>query len=86
MMSNLLEFARDEMRRAGLYDADADYGPGEIAQCVEKMIEAFRSYGHSGGSADKTLAVFDRVVRFKPLTPLTSEPSEWTEFGSRTQA
>jgi hypothetical protein len=73
----LLEFARDEMQRAGLYNADCDYGAGEIAVCVEKMVEAFSSFGHSGGSAAMTLAVFDKVIRFKPLTPLTSDPAEW---------
>lgn len=80
-MSNLLEFARDEMRRAGLYDADADYGPGEIAKCVEAMTTAFSSFGHSGMSAEMTLDVFDKVARFKPLTPITSNPDEWMEVG-----
>ncbi len=75
----LLEFARDEMRRAGLYDADCDYGAGEIAQCVEKMVAAFAQFGHSGGSADMTLGVFDRVIRHQTLTPITSDPSEWMD-------
>ena len=75
-MSNLLAFAKDEMQRAGLYDADADYG-GEIAKSVERLVETFAADEHSGGSAHLTLSIFERVVRFQPLTPITSDPSEW---------
>ncbi len=78
-MSELLNYAKKEMRIAGLYDQDADYGPGAIAECVEKMIEAFSGYGHSGGSAEMALSIFDRVVRFRPLSNLTRDPVEWME-------
>lgn len=82
-MSNLLEYAKHEMKSAGLYDEGTDYGPGQIAQCVEKMIEAFSSYNHSGGSAEMTLAIFDRLVRFKPLTDITNDPDEWMEVADK---
>jgi hypothetical protein len=77
-MSNLLTFAQDEMRRAGLYDADADYA-GEIPKAVERMISTFAAEGHSGMSAELTLQIFEKVARFKPLTPITSDPSEWMD-------
>lgn len=77
-MSNLEKHAEEEMRRAGLYDADADYG-GMIPEAVMKMIRAHSSEGHSGGSHGMTMAIFNRVVNFKPLTPLTDDPNEWTQ-------
>ena len=79
-MSNLLAFAKDEMQRAGLYDADADYG-GELARSVERLVTTFAAEDHSGASAHMALAVFEKVARFQPLTPLTSDPSEWMEVG-----
>ncbi len=75
-MSNLTEFAKDELRRAGLYDQDSDYN-GMLGDAVEKLVEVFAAQDHSGMSASITLAAFDRVARWKPLSPITSDPSEW---------
>lgn len=77
--SNLVKFAREEMLRAGLYDRDADYG-GEIPEAVLEMVKAFSRYGHSGGSAEETLAILNRVIRFRPLSPLTNDPDEWIKI------
>jgi hypothetical protein len=78
-MGELRKYAEAELQRAGMYDADVDYGPGEIAKCVLGMIDAFSSYEHSGGSRDYTLALFNRIIQFKPLTPITDDPKEWME-------
>ena len=77
----LVEHAKEEMRRAGLYDADSDYN-GMIAEAVEELVTKFAAQGHSGFSAQLTLAVFDKVARFDTLTPLTSDPAEWMEVES----
>jgi hypothetical protein len=77
-MSNLLEHARREMRAAGLYDADADYG-GAIGPAVERMVENFDAEGHSGYSASLALSIFAKVAAFEPLGPLTGADDEWTE-------
>lgn len=76
--SNLANHAIDELQRAGLYDADSDYG-GMIGQAVQALVELFASQGHSGMSAHIVLDVFNRVARFKTLTPITSDPSEWMD-------
>ncbi len=78
---SLVEHAEFELRRAGLFDKDSDYG-GAIGPVVMKLIEAMSAEGHSGGSAALTLAAFDRVVRFKTLTPITSSPDEWMDRSS----
>ena len=75
-MSNLIAHAEEEMRRAGLYDADADYG-GMIPEAVMKLVRALASDGHSGGSHGITMAIFNQVANFKTLTPITNDPTEW---------
>ena len=79
-MSSLEEYARSEMQIAGLFDADSDYG-GAIAEGVLKLIKMFSDEGHSGASAGMSLSIFEKVARFRPLTPLTGEDSEWNEIG-----
>ena len=77
-MSTLLEFARAEMRAAGLYDTDADYG-GAIPVAVEEIVEVFAEQGHSGASASIVTSLLGKLLRFEPLCPLTGADDEWTE-------
>ena len=76
--NNLIRHAREEMRLAGLYDEDADYG-GMLPEAVLNVVRSFSSEGHSGGSAAIVSAILEKVLRFEHLTPLTSDPSEWNE-------
>lgn len=76
--SSLVAHAEREMRLAGLYDDDADYG-GMIPQAVMAVVRAFAEQGHSGASAGMTLAILDKLLRFQPLTELTSDPGEWRD-------
>jgi hypothetical protein len=75
-MSSLLQHAKYELRAAGLFDADADYN-GDVAVQATSLMEVFAAYGQSGGSAEQTLAVFEKLARGKPLSPLTGEDDEW---------
>jgi hypothetical protein len=77
-MSNLEEHAERELRRAGLFDKDADYG-GMLAPAIMKLIHIFAEEGHSGTSAVWSLQLFTRLASFKALTPLTTDPSEWSD-------
>jgi hypothetical protein len=76
--SNLVRHARSELQRAGLFDADADYG-GMIAEAVVELMHHFAAQGHSGESAMMTLDLFDKLAHYNVLTPLTSDPEEWME-------
>lgn len=73
---SLTDFARNELKLAGLFDADSDYG-GMLGEAVMKMVTVFSEEGHSGFSALMAISLFEKVARFQPLTPLTGEPSEW---------
>lgn len=75
-MSNLTKHAEYELRRAGLFNKDSDYG-GMIGPAIMKMVEVFAAEGHSGHSAALTLHIFGKVANFKTLTPITSSPDEW---------
>ena len=79
-MSNLVKHAEREMRIAGLYDSDSDYG-GMIPENVIECVEAFSKAGHSGGSAHLTIEVLNRVLRHKTLAPINSDPQYWMEVG-----
>ena len=83
-MSKLYEYATDELRRAGLYDPDADYG-GHLGQAISSIIDVMSKQGHSGESMNTTLELLKRVAHYKPLTPLTGADDEWedrSEYGS----
>lgn len=78
--SNLELHAEEELKRAGMFDEDSDYG-GALGDAVMKMVRLFAEEGHSGMSAGAAISLFERVVKFEPLTPLTGEDDEWHEVG-----
>ena len=75
---SLLDFARDELTRAGLFGKDSDYG-GMMGDAVMKMLEQFSDEGHSGTSASMAVSIFSRLARYEPLSPLTGADDEWGE-------
>ena len=66
--SNLLAFGQQEMRKAGLYDSDADYD-GMIPSAVTRLLCCMAIEGHSGMSHQLTMDIFTKVANWKPLTP-----------------
>lgn len=78
---NLVRHAREELRRAGMFDADADYGP-EFAEAIVDVIARFASWGHSGGSASLAIEILTRLLSFETLMPITSDPAEWIDHSS----
>ena len=78
-MSNLVDFAKDELARAGLFDPDSDYD-GELGKSVLELVEVFAKQGHTGNSAAMAMSIFAIVGTFKPLTPLSGADDEWTEI------
>jgi len=80
-MSNLVEHAKKELELAGLFDKDSDYA-GQMGEAVLKMIQAFAAEGHSGGSAQMAIQIFEKLARFQPLAPLTGADDEWFDHGN----
>ncbi len=75
-LSNLTEHAQKELELAGMFDENSDYD-GAAGKAVMELVETFSAQGHSGMSAGLVLALFDKVARFKPLRPVSSDPEEW---------
>lgn len=75
---NLKNYAKTELEKAGLFDQDSVYN-GKIGDAVYKLIELFSSQGHSNMSGQITLSIFNKVVNWEPLSPITGEKDEWME-------
>lgn len=76
---NLVSYARKEMELSGWAKPEAMYG-GMMPSAVIDMQKIFAMEGHSGMSASIAVSIFEKVSRFQPLTPLTGEDDEWTEY------
>lgn len=74
----MVEYAQDELKRAGWFDKDSDYA-GLVGPAVIEMMKQFAEEGHSGGSAHLVLHIFERLARYRPLTPLDN-PMKASEF------
>ena len=48
---NLIQHAQLELKLAGLFNKDSDYG-GEIGKAVLELVNVFEKQGHSGFSAE----------------------------------
>lgn len=57
--------------------------PDDIQIRIEEdllaIIDLFEKQGHSGMSASYAINILERLLRFKPLSPLTGEDDEWDE-------
>lgn len=68
---SLVEHAQRELEFANV---EHDVRPSLIA-----AVEAFASYGHSGGSASVCRMILFKLLGFEPLGPLTDNPDEWMD-------
>ena len=79
-MSNLVEHAKDELKRIGMIDSGDPYN--EFAtKAILDLIELFASQDHSGFTAKYVINAFNRLAMFKPLSPLTGKDDEWRDLG-----
>lgn len=77
----LEQHAKMELELAGMFDKDSDYD-GMLGDAVMELVKCFAKQGHSGCSAAMTLALFQKVASFKPLTPITFKDEEWVDTGN----
>lgn len=81
--SRFVQHARREMSLAGMLDAKE--GENEldrayqdfVNESVLELLKTFSNQNHSGFSAVLVLQLFDKLVRWRTLTPLTDLPEEW---------
>lgn len=66
-------WALEEVKKAGLYDK-------EIGKDLEELINVFDKQDHSSFSVNWLAELFYRLVKWKPLSPLTNNPDEWVKI------
>lgn len=77
-MSKLVEHAKNELSKTDIADRNGMYG-GMIYDAIIELVETFAKQGHSGGSASIVVPVLNKLLQWKPLTALTSDPEEWID-------
>ena len=77
--STALDWAREEVERAGLLDKDSDY-EGMLGEAVLELMSIMSKQGHSGMSAALVTEIFQKLANYEPLTPLTNDPNEWCDL------
>ena len=74
--SSLVEHAKRELELSGQTAEDSAYAASIVA-----AVAAFALYGHSGGSAGIAIMQLHKLLQFRTLSPLTSDPDEWVDQG-----
>lgn len=77
-MSRLNDFLLREIEAAGL-NGELDPLSQKVVTGLYEMVKAVGAVDHDGQSLTGTLRMFDRIVNYKPLSPLTGEDSEWID-------
>lgn len=75
-----VKHAINEFKFAGWLKEDGSYTDEmQKAMCehVLELLEVFSKEGHSGFSANYAINLFATLAKFKTITPLTGEDSEW---------
>ena len=78
IMENLVQHAERELAKAGLFDKDSDY-EGMIGTATPDLVKQLSAQGHSGCSAAMVIDLFNRLAKYKTLTPVSNCPEEWME-------
>ncbi len=52
-----------------------------ICDNIIDLLKVVSNQGHSGSSLPYLVSLFDKLVKFDPISPLTGDDSEWNEVG-----
>lgn len=69
-----IEYAAMELGRFRDYEDEAE---NEMVKNITDIVKLFQSQRHSGFSANYAINILERLLRFKPVSPLTGEDDEW---------
>ena len=84
-MSSYTAHAKNEFKLAGWTDEEGKYNCDmQELMCnqVIELLEVFSTHGHSGSSYGYAVSLFEKLAKFKLITPLTGNDNEWHEVGN----
>lgn len=84
MSSALYEYAKKELERIekGCEDKESLSMQQAINKNILELIDVFSNQHHSGFTASYVIDILQRLLHYKPLTPLTREDDEWEDVTS----
>lgn len=84
MSSALYEYAKKELERIekGCEDKESLSMQQAIDKNILELINVFSNQHHSGFTATYVIDILQRLLHYKPLTPLTGEDDEWEDVTS----
>ena len=74
---SILKFAEQELDRIGMTADSDDEMNVAMREHLLHMVNEFSKEGHSGFSASYALGCLEKLLDWKPLSPLTGEDDEW---------
>ena len=77
---NLIQYAESELARI---PKDEDGMQDLLNHDILEIVKTFSEQGHSNLSAGYVLPKLERLLRFKPISPLTGNDDEWIEIHNR---
>lgn len=84
---SIVSHIKSELKMAGYTPLEEKQEDGPNKWIQENLIElgeVFAKQRHSGFSANYCISAMEKLLRFKPLTPLTGKPEEWMDVGHGT--
>lgn len=81
-MSNLLEWAKKEL---DLLNKNGDGMQEMMNQNILDILKVFCEQGHTGFTASYLISALTRLMKWKPLTPLTGADDEWRRRDSTSE-
>ena len=84
---NLIKFSEDELNRLLLNCKSSDELNTQTAinKSILDIVKVFSDQHFTGTTASYCLEILNRLLNYKPLTPLTGADSEWedvSQYGS----
>lgn len=75
----IIEYAKNELSQ--LLDGENEKLQGEINEDIIEVLELLKSQGHTIMSVSYLIKIVERLMYYKPLTPLSGREEEWDEEG-----
>jgi len=74
-----LDFAKQELDAIGMTSNNKEEMNREMRKNIIDVLKTFSKQGHSGFSASYAISLLEKLLRHKPLSPLTGKDDEWND-------